>query len=93
MKNDFDPGALFVTRGIQHADIPVEPLYLRHCLGDWGDLSADDKELNDEAAACNLREGRILSVYLVGEQKIYLITEHDPEVGENRTIVMLAEEY
>lgn len=89
----FDPGCLFMTAGVKASGISIEGAYLRHCMGDWGDLGDDDKVANDEAAACNLREGRIVSAYNLEATKIYIITVHDDEVGENRTTIMLAEEY
>lgn len=50
----------------------------RHAGGDWGDLSDEDKKLNDQA----LREGtRILSAYTHEKHpKIWIITEWDRSV-------------
>jgi hypothetical protein len=64
----------------------------RHHTGDWGDLSAGDKRLND--AAVRTGEGRIFSAYdLPGKPgsitKIWIITEAD----RASTMVLLPSEY
>ena len=46
----FSPGGVFKTPGV--SDIPQEVLLSalkRHLSGDWGDVSEDDKQSNDEA--------------------------------------------
>ena len=59
----------------------------RHCAGDWGDLSLEDKKLNDRA----LMDGsRLLSAYHLNDgTKIYIITEAD----RSATTFLLPEEY
>ncbi len=59
----------------------------RHVSGDWGELDADDKKLNDEA----VREGsRILSAYTAANGvKLWAITEAD----RSSTAILLPEEY
>jgi hypothetical protein len=59
----------------------------RHQSGDWGDVCAEDKEVNDRA----LVEGtRILSAYrAVNGTKFWLITE----AGFSVTTVLLPEDY
>ena len=54
---------------------------------DWGDLSNEDKEMNDNA----LRNGndRILAAYDTSEGKVYIITEHD----RSATTILFADEY
>lgn len=63
----------------------------RHRTGDWGDLCADDKALNDSAVSNN--DDRILSAYILpasdGPKKIYIITEYDRSV----TTILFADEY
>ncbi len=62
------------------------PFYRRHASGDWEDLSDEDKQLNERA----LETGeRLLSVYSLRGQKLYVITEWDRSV----TTMLLAEEY
>ena len=64
---------------------------------DWGDLSDEDKRLNDEA----LHDGsRILSAYILSayilppEVKIWIITEATDEKGERAaTTALLPEDY
>jgi hypothetical protein len=65
-----------ILRGIQ-----------RHQAGDWGDLCAEDRQVNDQA----LVEGtRLLSVYhAVDGTKFWIITEADRSV----TTVLLPEDY
>ena len=59
----------------------------RHVAGDWGDLCAEDKQVNDQA----LTEGmRILSAYHAANgTKFWIITEGDRSV----TTVLLPEDY
>ena len=65
----------------------------RHQQGDWGDLDAEDKRLNDEAVAHEGdedRQGRVLSAYhLKNGVKIWVISEWDRSV----TTILLPEEY
>jgi len=64
----------------------------RHAKGDWGNLSDDDKRLNDEAVADG---GRILSAYKTSNgTKIWIITEAADDAGHRvATTVLLPEEY
>lgn len=68
----------------------------RHVRGDWGDLSEDDKQANEDA----LVDGsRILSSYILeGEGddavKLWIITEAEDESGDRMaTTALLADEY
>lgn len=68
----------------------------RHVKGDWGDLSDDDKQANEDAIVDG---SRILSSYaLEGEGdaaiKVWIITEAEDESGDRlATTVLLPEEY
>ena len=59
----------------------------RHVTGDWGDLDAEDKQVNDDA----LVEGtRILSAYRTANgTKFWIITEAD----RSATTVLLPDDY
>jgi hypothetical protein len=64
----------------------------RHAEGDWGDLTDNDRVLNDEA----LVDGsRILSVYVTKKgTKLWIITEAADDNGERAaTTILLPEEY
>jgi len=65
----------------------------RHVAGDWGDLSAEDKRLNDEAVADNDNpetRGRVFSAYKTANgEKIWVITEASRE----STCILLPSEY
>jgi hypothetical protein len=64
----------------------------RHSVGDWGDLSDEDRELNDLA----VEEGsRILSAYRTNNgTKLWIITEAMGENGQrSATTILLLEEY
>jgi len=61
-------------------------LLARHRSGDWGDLSNNDRKLNDEAAR---GEDRILSAYETPAGRVWIITEWDRSV----TTFLLPEEY
>ncbi len=68
----------------------------RHVRGDWGDLSEDDQQANEDA----LVDGsRILSSYILeGEGdnvvKLWIITEAEDDSGNRvATTALLADEY
>lgn len=59
----------------------------RHQSGDWGDVSAEDRQANDQAL---VQRTRILSVYHAANgTKFWLITEAD----RSATTVLLPEDY
>ena len=66
----------------------VSPLSLiaQHHRGRWGCLVKDDKIANENALFSG---GRLLSAYVVGNEKLYVITEWDRSV----TTVLKASEY
>ncbi len=68
------------------AKFVVESL-VRHATGDWGNLSAEDKEEND----LSLKQGlRLFSAYEnEGLPKIWIITEAD----RSATTVLFPDEY
>ncbi len=95
-KPDFQIGKLLATPGaleaLEEADVDIIDLVERHISKDWGDLSDEDKRLNDEA----LHDGsRILSAYILPtEVKIWIITEAADDKGERAaTTALLPEEY
>lgn len=96
-KPDFSIGKLLATpaalEALQEANVDVIDLVDRHVRKDWGDLSDEDKRLNDEA----LHDGsRILSAYILEKTgaKIWLITEATDDDGERAaTTALLPEEY
>ena len=64
----------------------------RHARGDWGDLSNEDRQANEEA----LHSGaRILSSYLLtDETKLWIITEAaDKRGNRTATTLLLPDEY
>lgn len=78
------PGALEALEDAQQA--PFEFLR-RHVAGDWGDVDAEDKALNDQAV---LDGTRLLSSYRTSKgQTIWVITEAD----RSATTFLLPEEY
>ena len=84
------PGALEV---LQAAGISPQHLLSRHAQGDWGDLSQDDLEANNQA----LEDGsRLLSAYeLPGQdQKVWIITEAVGDDGQRASsCILMADEY
>lgn len=58
----------------------------RHITGDWGTLPDEDRQANEDALAHGLR---IMSVYPVGENKVWVITEAD----RSATTLLLPDEY
>ena len=64
----------------------------KHVAGDWGDVSADDWQLNDES----LKEGsRVLSAYrTLKGAKLWVITEAVDDNGHRAaTTLLLPDEY
>jgi hypothetical protein len=58
----------------------------RHLQGDWGEVSPDDWERNQQA----LQQGdRLLSIYTIGKTTFWVITEGDRSV----TTVLLPSDY
>jgi hypothetical protein len=86
----FPLGKLLATPGAlahldQHGVFLLHPV-LRHVNGDWGDLGAEDGAANHRAVVDG---SRILSAYVIGDAKVYVITESD----RSSTTVLLASEY
>ncbi|WP_210457331.1 type I restriction endonuclease subunit M [Vibrio crassostreae] len=87
----FELGVVVCTPGIESLlknSLGVNlSIYLqRHQSGDWGTVKIEDKILNDEATK---KGDRILSSYLLCNEKIWIITEHD----RSCTTVLLPHEY
>ena len=83
----FQLGKVFVTKGAKECIPLAEQLKAlkRHANGDWGDISDNDKKVNDEA----LKDGdEILSAYHYNEIEFWIMTEWDRSV----TTILLPEE-
>lgn len=64
----------------------------RHCTGDWGDISEDDWEMNDESVRQEKERGfpdSLMSNYKFETMDIWIITESDRTI----TTILLPEEY
>ena len=91
----FSPGPIRATIGIaqlfgEELEKECGNLLDRHLYGDWGNVSADDRQLNEEAV--ELQDGsRIMSIY-DEEETIWIITDAVGTKHAN-TIVTLPEEY
>ena len=91
----FQLGQVMITPGIRGAFSPAQilPLLARHHKGDWGTCDKEDSQANQDA----LESGaRILSAYMIGEQKVWIITEAETTEGKGdraQTTIMLPEEY
>ena len=87
----FRPGRLFATpdalEALRTVNVSVADLLTRHLLGDWGDLSDEDRRQNDLALETGLR---VLSCYVpCANVKVWVITEWDRSL----TTVLLPDEY
>ena len=99
----FSGGELRASHGIAIAFMQdpktLHPFLDRHFCGDWGDLSDDDKQANEDA----LFDGsRIFSAYQVpachererGPVKIWIITDaQDDDGNRENTCVLYPSEY
>ena len=89
----FSPGRLVWTKNIndciaentQFAKFVTDSL-ARHCMGDWGELSIEDKKENDFSLDKHLR---LFSVYKKDKFVIWGITEADRSV----TTILFPSEY
>lgn len=95
-KPKFPLGQVLATPGAIEAlqksgQLPGEFL-TRHVAGDWGEVCADDKTLNDESL---IDGSRILSAYRTSRnERIWIITEAADETGHRCcTTLLLPEEY
>lgn len=94
MEMEFDPGKCVTTEKVRsrmYSSINGFGSFVyislgRHVRGDWGDLSEEDKALNDEAVK---NGGRIFSSYNFGNEKIWIITEAD----RSATTILFPDEY
>lgn len=91
----FKLGRLIATRGInllmkendEFAKF-VNKSFGHHANGDWGDLGAEDKAMNDQALKSH--EDRLFSKYKFdGKTSIYIITEWDGSA----TTILFPDEY
>ncbi len=82
----FPLGRIVATPRALASGVDLQKLVWRHHRGDWGDLSAEDRALNDQALGDG---GRLLSAYLTPAGKIYVITEWD----RSSTCCLFASEY
>ena len=90
----FRLGQVVVTRGVNNLIVEddsfakfVEASFKRYVTNDWGELSNDDKTMNDEAIKTS--DDRIFAAYKNGTYKIYIITEWDRSV----TTILFPNEY
>jgi hypothetical protein len=86
----FDSGQSIITPPakdlMQRYSIDPHRLLERHCSGDWGDQSDQDKKAWDRA----LKEGfSLMSVYKVGDEEVWLVTD----VERPATVFLLSEEH
>lgn len=77
------PAAL---KALETAGVSYVSLLSRHASGDWGDLDPFDKKANEDALVYG---NRILSAYVIGTVKVWIITEHD----RSYTTLLLPSEY
>lgn len=86
----FALGSLVATPGAMDllAKHKVSPLELirRHLAGDWGCICPEDALSNETALVHGYR---LLSVYTIGDSKVWLMTEGDRSV----TTILLPNEY
>ena len=93
MKLKFKLGQIVTTRGVNDLIAKNEEFaefvwesFGRHIIGDWGDLSEEDKKENEFSLDKNLR---LLSAYKKDKWKIWIITESD----RSATTILFPSEY
>lgn len=92
----FKPGQVLATPGalevLERAGQTVWELLAQHIQGQWGELSDEDRRLNDEA----VKDGsRILSAYILKTGiKVWIIAEATDDHGKRAaTRLLLPDEY
>lgn len=86
----FELGCVVATPAVLEllGELEVSPSELleRHASGDWGTVPQEDAHENERS----LKHGfRLLSSYLVGEGRVWIITEAD----RSATAILLPEDY
>ena len=95
----FETGMIVTTCGVKALmdkdilfRVGVQQCLANHSNGDWGNLSVDDKKMNEDALKAE-KEGKmtdtLFSHYSIDRIEVYVITEWDRSV----TTVLLPEEY
>jgi hypothetical protein len=84
----FQPGTIVTTLGaIQVATHgQIAAILHRHLRGDWGEVDKDDAAANERALK---HDERVMSVYDVNGEKLWVLTEADRSV----TTVLTPSEY
>jgi hypothetical protein len=89
----FKLGQIFITQGIKEIikeepilEVTLEVLLESYQRGDWGIICDEDKRANNKAL---IGDSRILAAYMLGNKKIWVITEWDRSL----TTILLPEEY
>lgn len=85
------PGAIALTDGAlalaMGRGVDLAPPLLRHLAGDWGDLDAEDRLVNEAALRTG---GRLFGVYrVIQTESIWIITEPANAWGERSTTTLL----
>jgi len=96
-KPKFKLGKLVITPAalevIEQAKQNPTKFLKRHLFGDWGEVCAEDKQLNNEAIAHEGdldKQQRVMSVYKTSKNEIiWIITEYD----RSATTILLPSEY
>lgn len=90
---NFELGNVVLTYGVSEAikssmnfEKEIIESLTRHCNKDWGELSGNDRAMNEEAL---LTGDQIFSAYTTSKGKIYIITEYDRSI----TTVLFCSEY
>jgi hypothetical protein len=95
-QNRFELGQVVGTpaalEAIRESGQRVWDFLVRHLAGDWGNLCAEDKRLNDAAV---LDGGRLLSAYTTARGvRVWVLTEAADDRGRRAaTCLLLPEEY
>ena len=77
------PGAL---ETLSNTNTVAALLLDRHHTGDWGDLCEEDCKANEDALD---QGGRVMSVYKLADETIWVITEAD----RSSTTILMSSEY
>ena len=90
-KAKFHPGQIVATPGaleaLQNAGQTPHEFLVRHLSGDWGDLDAEDRSLNDAAV---IDGSRILSAYTTRKgERLWVITEAADDHGRRASSCLL----
>lgn len=91
VESKFELGRVVATTAVltwaNQNGVDLAPYLARHAVGDWGEMTREDREQNESALASG--EARLFSAYDTPAGRLWIITEWDRSV----TTILTPEDY